>query len=547
MGENKFYKDLLKEAIIRELPATQIIVAEGRQRQHFDRKKMNKLIESMSAVGQLQPGICRLDEADQINLVVGERRLRACLNLQRPFKFCLLNEIQDPFLLELIQLDENAQREELDWKEQIKATARIHKLFTERYGEAKPGQPGGHRVADTAEHLNYGYSIVQEDINLAEFLEIPEVAAAPNKTTAKKIITRMIDQVNKREALEVALKNVEKLPEEDAPFTEEQAEKLFKQNKQLQEKLADDIDQAEAPEDRQTALLNARIAKFNQRCLLGKMEEKILSFKDESFDAVFFDPPWGVEFDKNMQDSPSTKQYADPAEHFQEMLSSWLQLIYQKMKPDSHLYMFFGISQHEFVYQTLERVGFRTNRIPIIWHKKGAHVTRNPAIWPGRSYEPIAFARKGNKALEKLGQPDWIETPMPTASIKGIHPSAKHPEVYQNLILRSCRPSDTILDPMAGSGMLGVAAESLANKLVLNWWQIEKDTDFKVLQIHNLIRGYTDICGEKAEMLNIEPTSDEETSDQGFKHLKPGTEAWSAYFKAHPDQQDAMLDWRAKQ
>lgn len=526
-----YSKDLLREAEVHELPATQLRVREDRQRQLFDRKRMDKMIESIRSVGQLQPGICRKDEAGELELVIGERRLRACLVLERPFKFCLLDEIEDPFLLEFIQLEENIQRDDLDWKEALRATARIHKLFIEKYGEATPGIPGGHKLKDTAEHLGLGYTILQEDVALAEFLEIPEVHSAPNKTTAKKIVKRMIDQVKKREDLEKALKNVKKLPEEQAPLTGEAREALT-------EKRAKEPPRPE-PED----LIDQAIIRFNQRCLLGKMEDLILKFKDESFDVVFFDPPWGVEFDKNYKTGGGTKAYEDSKEFYYATLKIWLELLFMKMKPNSHLYMFFAIRYHKFVYQTLDSVGFETHGIPIIWYKKGAHSIRAPHKWPGLSYEPIAFARKGSKVLEKMGQPDHIETPMPTSRIKGIQPSAKHPQVYWDLIQRSCRPSETILDPMAGSGMMGVAAEKLADKLALNWWQIEIDDDYKTLQLTNLLKGYDEIIKRKAD-LDIEAPP---PLEEGFESLRPGTPEWGEYFKNNPDQQDKMLQWRAQQ
>jgi len=546
MGESNFYKDLIKEATIYEFPATQIYTKEDRQRQHFDRRSMDKMVESIRSVGQLQPGICRKNEAEQYELVVGERRLRACMALQRNFKFCLLEDIEDPFLLEFIQLEENLQRENLDWKEDVRAKARVHNLFTERYGEATPGVPNsGHTIKDTAEHLGYSYSIIQEDVDLANFLEIPEVESAPNKTTAKKIVKRMIEQVKNREKLEKALENVEKLPEEQAPLTEEAKEKKEKRR--------------QAPIEKPVDLAEQLIQRFNQRCILGIMEEKLLDFKDESIDVIFFDPPWGVEFDKNYKTEGSTKLYSDPADYFFAKVKDWLELIYQKMKPDSHLYMFFGMGQKEteeiknsapaeglihrnFLFDLFEEIGFESNRLPIIWYKKGAHYVRAPHKWPGRSYEPIAFLRKGNKHLEKQGQPDVIITP-PTPKLKGIHPSAKHPQVYQNLILRSCKPGDTILDPMAGSGMMGVAAESLTGKLALNWWHIERDQDFKVLQISNLMKGFDNLCQTEGRHIELDIQAPQETPGS-FKTLTPGTPEWAEYFKSHPEEQDAMLQYR---
>jgi len=203
-----------------------------------------------------------------------------------------------------------------------------------------------------------------------------------------------------------------------------------------------------------------------------------------------------------------------------------------------------GFRYRDFIYNLLHQIGFNTNRMPLIWHKKGAHVTRNPLVWPGRSYEPIAYARKGSKPLVKQGAPDVIETPMPTPSLKDIHPSAKHPQIYKELLLRSAQPSDTILDPMAGSGMFGVAAESLTKTLALNWFQIEIDEDYRNLELLNLVKGYDELAKrETPAPLEISAPSEK----GGFKALSPGTPEWTEHYKNHPEDQDAMLTWRKKQ
>jgi len=200
---------------------TDIFVRDDRHRQLFKRKTLDELISSIRDVGQIQPGVCHRNEAGVLELLVGERRLRACLFLQVPFKYYVKEEVKDSLLLEQIQLDENLCQEELDWKEEIKAKERIHKILQERFGETTLGERGGHSYDDTAAHIGIGKSILQEDIILAGFLAIPEVAAAKNKTTAKKIAKRLVEQVRRRDLLEKALSTAEKLPIEKAPLTEQ--------------------------------------------------------------------------------------------------------------------------------------------------------------------------------------------------------------------------------------------------------------------------------------------------------------------------------------
>jgi len=550
-------EDFPKEIIYRKM-ATEIIVRSDRHRQKFSRKPLDELIGSIRETGQTQPGVCYINPEGNVELLVGERRLRACMTLQTPFRYYIKEEVLNPLLLEQIQLEENLCREDLDWREEILAKAKMHKILTTMYGEATSGIVGGHTIAMTAERIGVKRSILQEDVTLAGFLSVPEVEAAPNKTTAKKIVKRMIEQVHRHEQLRAALNAAKKSAVEDqTPLTEQaRAEVALKTREVEAKRKAAGL--PPLPETKTQSVLEKQLIYYNKRCLLGKMEEHLPKLTDESFDIVCFDPPWGVEFDTVRQNSPGTKTYEDDWLTFWDNLESWLTLLYQKMKPDSHLYMFFGIVSHGFVYDTLEKIGFKTNRMPLIWYKKGAHVTRNPTIWPGRSYEPIAYARKGNKPLIRQGAPDVIETPMPTPSIKDIHPSAKHPKVYRELLTRSAKPSDTILDPMAGSGMFGVAAEHLTKTHALNWFQIEVDSDYRNLELLNLTKGYEEICRSSGGSHVTDNSSEDgetyahefwtpEPLPEDFKSIEPGSEKWMRYWQENPDKQSDMLAWRAGQ
>jgi len=522
---------------------TEIEVRSDRHRQKFNRKKLDQLATSIQDTGQTQPGVCRINEEEKLELLVGERRLRACMLLQIPFKYYIKEKIQDPLLLELIQLDENTCREDLAWQEEIQAKARQHAILTEMDKKSAVGVIGGQTIAMTAEHIGVKRSILQEDVTLAGFLQVPEVGAALNKTTAKKIVKRMIEQVKRQELLSTALATTKEIKaDEQIPLTEQaRAEAKLKEV----EKKARQFKIGPPKETKKESILDKQLIYYNKRCLLGDMEIKLNDLADESFDIVCFDPPWGVEFDKVKVVSPGTKAYEDSWDKFWSSLENWITLIYQKMKPDSHLYMFFGIVSSAFIYDTLHKVGFKTNRMPLIWWKKGAHVTRNPTIWPGRSYEPIAYARKGNKPLAKLGMPDVIETPMPTPTIKDIHPSAKHPKIYKELLLRSAQPADTILDPMAGSGMFGVAAEHLNKTHALNWVQVEVDSDYRNLQLLNLVKGYEEIARNATikQSESQEAPFEQPALPEDFEKLVPGTEDWMRYWKEHPDKQKDMAEW----
>lgn len=512
----------MTEELIYKINPSEVTVKD-RQRKKIKKNTLADLAKSIDDIGQLHPGICYLDEEEKLTLLIGERRLRACQLLQTNFSYRLKEEITDKILLRQIELEENLRRENLDWADEVAAKKELHELYQVRFGLTTQGASGGHKLSDTAEHLGESLGLVAGDIELAMWSsEIPEVADAKNKTQAKKIIERLKKGVKRRIALKEALgADAPKLVEED--LAEGSQGEIVNTKDMVRPKVASDTQKL--------------LAEFDKRCRLGKMEDILAGgVADEliGFDIVLFDPPWGVNFDKVALDNGDKETYQDSQEDFEKRLLGWLELIYDVMSENSHLYMFFGIVHHQFVYDTLEQVGFTTNRIPINWHKVGAHRTRNPEIWPGRCYEPIAYARKGSKPLFKLGSPDIIPTPPPSPFLKQDHPSAKHPDIYIELLRRSASPGDRVLDPTAGSGMVGVACEYLRSELALDWTMIEEKATFRDLELMNLLKGYDNLV-----KVQLVPPAD-------FKTLTPGSPEYMNYWKGHPEEQEAMTAWMAE-
>ena len=93
---------------IHEIAPEEVHVAEGRQRQRFPTKDMDRMIASIKEIGQIHPGVCRINEEDRVELIVGERRLRACGYANNLFRYYIKEEITDPYLLKRIQLEEKS-------------------------------------------------------------------------------------------------------------------------------------------------------------------------------------------------------------------------------------------------------------------------------------------------------------------------------------------------------------------------------------------------------------------------------------------------------
>ncbi len=534
MTENKIEEVGATECgrIIYTISPESVEVGEGRIREEFDRKKLDNLKTSIKDKGQLSPAICSLEEKGII-LVAGERRLRVCRELKIPFQF-LLTEETDPLRIREIEVEENVCRVQLSWPEELKSVEELHSLKQQLYPPS-PGRlrGGGHTLADTAELVGKSEGTVSEDLEIAKFMDLEEVRNAKTKTEAKKVIQRIKDDFARNKAL----KEAQALEREEST---EEGESL-----PLQEEEEKEITEESSREE-----ILKKINFFSPKVLEGKMEI-ILSEEQykEYFDIVFLDSPWGQDINEVETTDGSKEEFDDSHELFVTKLEEWLSACYYVMSSHSHLYMFFGIKDHAFVYQTLEKVGFEVNWMPIFWHKVGTHRVRNPKKWPGRSYEAIAFARKGDKPLQWQGASDIASTPSPSPAMKQSQRTAKHPDIYLNLLKRSGFPGDKVLDPMCGSGMFGVACEVMRVTHQFEWLMIEEKEEFVRLSIANLVKSYSNIT--RAPIERRITASDDMEVPEDFREISVGTEKgdkqWIAYWKQHPERQEEMLEWKKKQ
>lgn len=494
---------------VHQAPVEKIIVPDDRIRKEFKLEKIRNLSMSYQKYGQLQPGVCRHNGDGTIILVAGERRLRACELSGLPYRYTLLEET-DSVKLREIELEENLQRESLTWQEEVDAKEELHRLKQGQLGKPIPGRSGGHTIHDTAEYLGESYGKTAGDLELAVYSQhFEEVRDTTKKTDALKAVKRIKADMERREKLGKAIVNEKKNTPKEA--------------------------RGDAPPS-----VDEQMLYFAKRVIEGKMEE-VLPKVEKPADLVIFDPPWGTDQDKVRMKGGGTVDYEDDLVTTIKNLPGWLSLLYEKMSVDSHLYLFFGIVNHEFIYTELERAGFTTNRIPLIWYKQGAHVTRNPTIWPGRSYEPIAYARKGGKPIIKTGAPDVIITPAPSPALKQSHPSAKHPDVLIELIKRSASPGDYVLDPMCGSGMTGVACEVHRGGLQLDFLCIEEKAEFRRLAVINITQGYSKLVSRPVD---VGVSFDLPPIPKDFKELEVGSDMWVRFWNEYPDKQTEMLAWK---
>jgi ParB family chromosome partitioning protein len=131
-------------AYLEELPIAAMVPNPRQPRQVFDEESLGELAESIQAVGLLQPVVVRRIGHDQYEIIMGERRWRACQLAELDTIPAIVRETADDDLLR-DALIENLHREQLNPLEEAAAYQQLlddfsatHEELARRIGRSRP-------------------------------------------------------------------------------------------------------------------------------------------------------------------------------------------------------------------------------------------------------------------------------------------------------------------------------------------------------------------------------------------------------------------------
>lgn len=421
-----------------------IVIKPDRQRTEFDPVELQNLKDSIEYLpGErnrqlMHPPVLRREGPDMV-LVAGERRIRAITEIfelggcfvynGQLFKadhgmipFTDIGELS-PLEAEEAELDENLKRVNLSWQELASVHARLHKLRQAQKEQAviESGDAialattPAHTVADTAREIfgrsDGGYQdTIRKETIVARHLDNPAVAKAKTLDEAFKILKKE-EERSKNIALGL------------------EVGKTFNADKHT--------------------LVQAN-------CL-----EWMAAHPPESFDVILTDPPYGMgadEFgDAGGKMTGIQHHYDDSYEAWQRLITPWAEQAYRLAKPQAHAYVFCDIDRFHELRNVMETFGWDVFRTPLIVHKLNSGRVPRPQHGPRRQWEAILYAIKGGKPVTHI-YPDVI----PVNGDDNLGHGAQKPvELYTNLLQRSVRPGDSVLDTFAGTGTIFPATHTL--------------------------------------------------------------------------------------
>lgn len=405
------------------IKTSEIVIDPNRQRREFDAQALAELAAGVRAHGLMHAIVLRERDGAMV-LVAGERRMRAVEEVRilggvvkyngEPLPNDMLPYVTlgqlSPLDAEQAELDENLQRKDLTWQERSAALSRLHNL------RSKQAQAEGrvHTVADTAVEVkgrsdgNFQNS-VRKDIIVSQYLHIPEVAKARTADEGFKILKKI-----------------------------EEAKKHTELAKRVGSTLSHESHKV-----------------FNTNCLSW-----MLSTDVEQFDTILTDPPYGMGADEFGDGAGKLggieHHYKDDYESWRALMQEWAPLAYRVAKQECHCYVFCDIDNFHELKRIMQSAGWWVTRTPFICTKPNSGRVPHPENGPRRQWEMILYAIKGKKKTTGI-YPDVITT---FADANTTHGAQKPVALFSDLLKRSCRPGDKVLDSFAGSGTIFPAAHA---------------------------------------------------------------------------------------
>jgi ParB family chromosome partitioning protein len=357
-------------------------------------KNVEKLAESIKEHGLIQPILL----SNEMVLIAGGRRLRAIKHLgweEIPEEYIKYRRDVSELELRELELLENVERENLTYQEECQAKLELDRLWKEIHGDAvKDRTRNGWSLRKSAALVGENPSNFAKDVSLAQAMhEIPELAQCQNKAEAHRLLNKMMESHDRREAIR------------------------------------------SAPEEKKGSIKYA-----NHHFRIGDAVEELKKMHPTNAYFAEVDPPYAVDLTELTARNPTraashthTYYHEISKQIYPQVCRDIATELYRTLGEHAWVIWWFAWDWERFIFRLLKRVGFKVDRVPSIWVKAHtACASQNAKYLPARDYEQFFLARKGNAVIERAH--GCVYTHQGVPSNKRTCSAEKPVELYEEII-----------------------------------------------------------------------------------------------------------------
>ena len=360
------------------------------------------------------------DAGFKYELVAGGRRYFAAIERGDTEIEAILYDDIDEESLRLIERIENIQRKPLDWQEEVKLDAEIHRIQQEKYGRpaerARTDLTGkvGWDLRDTGTMIQKSLGAVSENLKIAKALEdTPELAGCATISQARSMV-RAIERTKKGEQI---------------------------------------------VKDRALLEASSSRAKLLEPCyVIGDALEGLKSLKDGCVDLLEIDPPYGIELNEKADRKAVTTDYVEVAdEDYGNFLKVLAEESFRVAKKDAWCIFWHSPSRTASLRSALTTAGWKVPTMPLIWYKIIPGWMAGSGYVLAGSHEQALYAHKGAAPMLVPSRGDVFAYPSIRPQNR-IHPAEKPLDLMKELLRTFVAPGSFVVSPFLGSGVTLYAA-----------------------------------------------------------------------------------------
>lgn len=454
--------------LIQEIRLSKIHIAAERFRKDFSMDVLAKMQDSIGTKPGLLQAICVIPSGeDEYQLVFGETRLKSIqlmheVGLPVYYDNALVSEgyipaiVASPDLTKLqlmkMELEENTIRAGFSFIEEQMAISRIFDLEAEILKEER-------KEIVALEEDTPVEEVVLSSTELKS-IEKEATAATVEKAFNIPVTPSATAKVNQSLQIAHAMKT--------DPILAGKLENVQNSN---EAKKVIDRHVREEQHQRLAQTVGASFKSDMHKVIHGDCieEMKKLLKAPERFDVCLTDPIYGINAgkfgDSAGKMSNFSHDYDDSPENFCKIMPEALKLMTQLMKPAAHIYLACDIRNYFKLVEYLKTASDSNNpwkipNAPIVQYKIAGGRIPIAGFTFRRSYELWLYAYRGDKQ-EYRTLNDVIEC---ESDRNENHGASKPIDLLKTLLARSALPGNSVLDFMAGSGGILIAAHQLKVK-----------------------------------------------------------------------------------
>lgn len=464
----------LTDTFIR-VPLDQILVdRDARQRrQLFDKEgsfiDRDGLLSSITQHGVISPIL--IDK--EMKLIFGERRYTASALVGHPDIPARFVEDLSPAEYEQLELIENLCRQELEWRDEVRAVAKLHGLNV--LAARTAGTTWS--IDSTAEQIGRSFTIVSRVLRVWKDFDSPKIALAVSMQQAFNTLARFDDRAEAETLSDLvdATSEIFDRPIPPAGGIGEGQNSTGIAGSGLLNGVPMDGGVGQPDGTPRTPVTVPQIPDpppIQHASFLSWLEE----YSGPTFNMLHCDLPYGVDlFGGAWSGRNSQTTYSDKPDDYITLIKALCTSIDRILSPSSHV-MFWCSANIRIQVQTLQL--FRElapslifNEFPLIWHKTdNVGIVPDPSREARRVVETCLYAAREDRKIVRT-----ISGAYGSPTNKDLHPSTKPEPMLRHFMQMFVDENTSLLDPTCGSGSALRAAESLGAKRVLG---LEKDEEY---------------------------------------------------------------------